>query len=347
MGPDYRVDTKNALITGGAGFIGSNFVRMILQEHGKWEVTVLDACTYAGNLSNLEDCFDDVMFEFIKGDICDSALVDCLMCEMDLVINFAASTDVDRSIMSSGEFVRTNVEGTEVLAEAAMKHGVKQFIQLSTNEVYGSLSDNGYFAEDAALRPTNPYSASKAAADMMLLAFYETYKLPVIILRSTDNYGPYQFPEKMIPLFITNLLESKPVPLYGDGNQIRDWLHVDDHCRAILNTITYGQAGQVYNIGAHNEMRNVDVARMIIEQLGKDESYLKFVEDRPGHDRHYAVDTTKANLKLKWAPKIDFQTGLKNTIDWYVSHQDWWGKVKAGEYISYYERQYESRAIAR
>lgn len=334
---------KEILITGAAGFIGSNFVHMLLDLPGQWDVTVLDNLTYAGNLANLTDCCDDALYEFVKGDICDQPLVDSLMEGIDVVVNFAAETHVDRSIMNSEDFIRTNINGVRVLADAAMKHKVRRFIHISTDEVYGSLGKTGYFTEDSPLKPNSPYSASKAAADLLLLAYHHTYRLPVIITRASNNYGPYQFPEKLIPLFVTNLLEGKKVPVYGDGMQVRDWLHVEDHCRAIMAAIENGHDGQVYNIGAKNEQHNLEITRMILEGLGKDESNIEHVTDRPGHDRRYAIDPAKAIKELGWQPQVDFKNGLCQTIDWYKTHQDWWQQIKNGDYLNYYQRQYGSR----
>jgi dTDP-glucose 4,6-dehydratase len=333
---------KEILVTGAAGFIGSNFVQMLLKQAGEWEVVILDALTYAGNIANLKDCCDDAMYEFVKGDICDQPLVDSLMEGIDVIVNFAAETHVDRSIMSSEDFIRTNIEGVRVLADAALKHKVRRIIHISTDEVYGSLGKMGYFTEDTPLKPNSPYSASKAAADLLLLAYHHTYGLPVVITRASNNYGPYQFPEKLIPLFITNLLEDKKVPVYGDGMQVRDWLHVEDHCKAIMAAIDRGREGQVYNIGARNEHYNLEVTRAVLEYLGKDESYIEHITDRPGHDRRYAIDPTKANTELCWQPQVNFKEGLRQTIEWYKQHQDWWRQIKSGEYMSYYQRQYGS-----
>ena len=334
---------KEILVTGAAGFIGSNFVHTLLKQPGQWEVVVLDALTYAGNIANLKDCCDDALYEFVKGDICDQPLVDSLMEGTDVVVNFAAETHVDRSILSAEDFIRTNIEGVRVLADAALKHKVRRFIQISTDEVYGSLGKTGYFTEDSPLKPNSPYSASKAAADLLLLAYHHTYGLPLVITRASNNYGAYQFPEKLIPLFVTNLLENKKVPVYGDGMQVRDWLHVEDHCRAILTAVEKGREGQVYNIGAKNELYNLDITRMILEYLGKDESYIEHVTDRLGHDRRYAIDPTKAMTELGWHPQVNFRDGLRQTIEWYKTHQDWWRQIKSGEYMSYYQRQYGSR----
>jgi len=338
---------KEILVTGAAGFIGSNFVHTLLKQPGQWEVVVLDALTYAGNIANLKDCCDDALYEFVKGDICDQPLVDSLMEGTDVVVNFAAETHVDRSILSAEDFIRTNIEGVRVLADAALKHKVRRFIQISTDEVYGSLGKTGYFTEDSPLKPNSPYSASKAAADLLLLAYHHTYGLPLVITRASNNYGAYQFPEKLIPLFVTNLLENKKVPVYGDGMQVRDWLHVEDHCRAILAAIEKGREGQVYNIGAKNELCNLDITKMILEYVGKDESYIEHVTDRLGHDRRYAIDPTKAMTELGWHPQVNFRDGLRQTIEWYKTHQDWWRQIKSCEYMSYYQQQYGSREVVK
>jgi dTDP-glucose 4,6-dehydratase len=334
---------REILITGAAGFIGANFVHTLLRQAGEWEVVVLDALTYAGNIANLQDCCADAQFEFVKGDICDQPLVDSLMEGVDVVVNFAAETHVDRSILNAADFIRTNIDGVRVLADAALKHKVRRFVQISTDEVYGSLGKTGFFTEDSPLKPNSPYSASKTAADLLLLSYHHTYGLPVVITRASNNYGPYQFPEKLIPLFITNLLEDKKVPVYGDGMQVRDWLHVEDHCRAVIAAIEKGRDGQVYNIGSRNEKYNLDITRMILAALGKDDSCIEHVTDRPGHDRRYAIDPTKANTELGWRAQVDFKEGLRQTIEWYKTHQDWWRAIKSGEYLAYYEKQYGTR----
>ena len=293
---------KKILVTGAAGFIGSNFVRQMLTEDDNAHIVALDSLTYAGNLANLESCQANERFTFVKGDICDDKLVDQLMVDIDSVINFAAESHVDRSIHSATDFIRTNVMGTQILAGAAMKHNVERFLQVSTDEVYGSLGKTGLFTETTPIQPNSPYSASKASADLLLLAYYHTYQFPVLITRCSNNYGPFQFPEKLIPLFVTNLLEGKKVPVYGDGMQIRDWLHVEDHCRAIRAVLAQGPLGQVYNIGGNNEQANLNITKIILKHLDKDESFIEHVTDRLGHDRRYAIDAAKINDELGWQP---------------------------------------------
>lgn len=328
------------LITGAAGFIGSNFVRQLLAEESDTQVVALDALTYAGNVANLESCRDSERFTFVKGDICDVELIDRLLADIDVVVNFAAESHVDRSIHSSADFIRANVVGTQVLADAARKHKIHRFLQVSTDEVYGSLGKTGLFTEKTPIQPNSPYSASKASADMLLLAYYHTYNFPVVITRCSNNYGPYQFPEKLIPLFVTNLLEGKKVPVYGDGMQIRDWLHVDDHCRAIQTAITKGEVGQVYNVGGDNEQANLNITQLILKHLNKDETCIEHVTDRLGHDRRYAIDASKIQDQLGWQPQVNFEQGLAETIDWYLDNKSWWSAIKTGEYLSYYEKQY-------
>lgn len=331
---------KKILVTGAAGFIGSNFVRQMLTEDDNAHIVALDSLTYAGNLANLESCQANERFTFVKGDICDDKLVDQLMVDIDSVINFAAESHVDRSIHSATDFIRTNVMGTQILADAAMKHNVERFLQVSTDEVYGSLGKTGLFTETTPIQPNSPYSASKASADLLLLAYYHTYQFPVLITRCSNNYGPFQFPEKLIPLFVTNLLEGKKVPVYGDGMQIRDWLHVEDHCRAIRAVLAQGPLGQVYNIGGNNEQANLNITKIILKHLDKDESFIEHVTDRLGHDRRYAIDAAKINDELGWQPQVDFESGLTETIDWFIHNQPWWSAIKTGEYMHYYEKQY-------
>ncbi len=335
---------KSILVTGAAGFIGCNFVRLLLADaKSDWQVRAYDALTYAGNLANLADFQRDKRFTFIKADICDPNAVDTAMERMDIVVNFAAESHVDRSILSAGDFIRTNIEGVRVLAEAAMKHKVKRFLQVSTDEVYGSLGKTGLFTETTPLAPNSPYSASKTSADLLLLAYHHTFGFPVVVTRCSNNYGPYQFPEKLIPLFVTNLLEGKKVPVYGDGMQIRDWIHVDDHCRAILTVIEKGLDGEVYNIGSENEQYNINITKLILKHLGKNESYIEHVTDRLGHDRRYAIDSTKTKQQLGWQAQVDFEEGLRQTIEWYISNKPWWSAIKTGEYLDYYEKQYGQR----
>ncbi|AZO93383.1 dTDP-glucose 4,6-dehydratase [Iocasia frigidifontis] len=316
------------LVTGGAGFIGSNFIHYIL-EHYDDEVLNLDKLTYAGNLNNLKGLEDNEHYKFVKGDIADKELVDGLMKQgVDVIINFAAESHVDRSIKEADVFIQTNISGAQVLLEAAVKYKINKFIQVSTDEVYGSLGAQGLFTEEDLLQPSSPYSASKAGADLLVDAYHKTYGLPVNITRCSNNYGPYQYPEKLIPLLITNALNNRELPLYGDGGNIRDWIHVGDHCRAVDVVLRSGKAGEIYNIGSNNEKRNIEIAEAIINILGKDRGLIKFVKDRPGHDRRYAIDYTKLRQDLGWRPKYDFSRGLKETIEWYCTNEDWWRVLK-------------------
>ena len=332
------------LITGGAGFIGSNFLRFLVRERPEIGVVNLDRLTYAGNLENLEglDKEAGAKYRFVRGDIADPKILEEAWAanSIDTVINFAAESHVDRSIESAEDFIRTNVTGTLVLLEAARKHGVKRFLQISTDEVYGSLGPAGKFVETTPLSPRSPYSASKAGADLLSLAFFETYQLPVLITRCSNNYGPYQFPEKLIPLMISNALEDKPLPVYGDGLQVRDWIHVEDHCRALLLVLEKGTPGEVYNIGGGNEWPNIEIVKLVLGALGKPDSLIKYVADRPGHDRRYAIDFTRIERELGWRPQVNFAQGIKDTIDWYVKNKSWWGRIKSGEYQKYYEKMY-------
>lgn len=313
------------VVTGGAGFIGSNFARYILTQHPEHQVVVLDALTYAGNLASLEDLQGNSNFRFVHGNICDAGLVNSLLAQADAVVHFAAESHVDRSISDPGVFVRTNVEGTVNLLDAAKKHNIKRFVHVSTDEVYGSLGPTGLFTEETPLAPNSPYSASKASSDLMARAYYETFGLPVMITRCSNNYGPYQFPEKLIPFFITNLLADKQVPVYGDGLNVRDWLHVEDHCQAIALVLFKGEPGEVYNIGGNNERTNIEITKLLINALGKSEAEsIKYVQDRPGHDKRYAIDATKIRRELGWSPKYNFDTGIAQTIEWYLANEGWW-----------------------
>lgn len=312
------------IVTGGAGFIGSNFARHILETHPTHQVTVLDVLTYAGNLESLKDLQGNPRFRFVQGDICDAGLVNNLAKQHDAIVHFAAESHVDRSISDPGVFVRTNVEGTVVLLEAARKHGIKRYVQVSTDEVYGSLGPTGLFTEDTPLAPNSPYSASKASADMMVRSYFETFHMPVMITRCSNNYGPFHFPEKLIPLFITNLLHDEQVPVYGDGLNVRDWLHVADHCQAIDLVLHGGVPGEVYNVGGNNERTNIEITKLVLEKLGKPESLIKYVQDRPGHDKRYAIDASKIRRELGWSPKYNFDTGIDQTIEWYLANRDWW-----------------------
>ena len=331
------------LIAGGCGFIGSNFVRHLLQERSDVHVTVLDLLTYAGNLANLDDVIDSPRLTFIKGDIVDRATVSDLFDDADGVINFAAESHVDRSILDASPFVRTNVTGTQVLLDEAVQKGIERFLQISTDEVYGSLGETGTFMETTPLAPNSPYSASKAAADLLVRAYTHTHDLPALILRSSNAYGPYQFPEKLIPLMIANAMEGKPLPVYGDGMHVRDWVHVLDLCEAILTVFEEGESGEIYNVGGDNEIPNLKVVKEIIRLTDASEELIRFVPDRPGHDRRYAMDFSKLNRELGWSPARDFETGLAQTVDWYREHTDWVAAVRSGEYQEYYDRQYGLR----
>ena len=331
------------LITGGAGFIGSNFVKYMLEKYPDYEIINLDVLTYCGNLENLEDIEDNPNYTFVKGDIQDAELVDSIVKDVDYIVHFAAESHVDRSIEDPQIFIKTNIIGTQVLLDAAKKHGIKKYLQVSTDEVYGSLGKEGYFTEETPLQANSPYSASKAGADLMVRAYGETFGLPINITRCSNNYGPYQFPEKLIPLMISNALEDKELPVYGDGKNIRDWLHVYDHCTAIDLVLHKGKLGEVYNIGGHNEKENIEIVKLILKELGKSESLIKFVKDRLGHDRRYAIDSTKITEELGWKPKYTFETGIIETINWYLDNQDWMEKVKSGEYQEYYEKMYSKK----
>ena len=329
------------LITGGCGFIGSHFVRLALARRPKAHVINLDALTYAGNPENLADVEKNPRYRFVKGSICDAGQLDVLVGEgVDAIVNFAAESHVDRSLYGPVEFVRTNLEGTATLLEAARRHRVGRFLQVSTDEVYGSLPEEGKFRESTPLHPNNPYSSTKAAADLMVQAYAHTFGVPAVITRSSNNYGPNQYPEKFIPLFVSNALEDKPCPLYGDGMHVRDWLHVEDNCRGILAALEKGRAGGVYNLGGGNERPNLRVARAILKELGKPDSLVTFVQDRPGHDRRYAIDCAKARRELGWTPRVKFEKGLRDTVRWYRENPDWVSRVKTGAYRDYYARQY-------
>ncbi|MCS7280535.1 MAG: dTDP-glucose 4,6-dehydratase [Desulfobacterota bacterium] len=331
------------LVTGGCGFIGSNFIRYMLERY-PYEIVNLDKLTYAGNLENLKDLEKDRRLRFVKGDIADLRLVeDVFDLGIDVLINFAAESHVDRSIIDPSDFIKTNVFGTYTLLEVAKRRGISKFIQISTDEVYGSLGPEGKFTEETPLCPTSPYSASKASADLLCLAYYKTYGLPVIITRCSNNYGPYQFPEKLIPLVITNALEDKELPIYGDGRNVRDWIHVIDHARAIDLVLHRGRPGQIYNIGADNERTNIEIVRMLLDILGKPYSLIKFVKDRPGHDRRYAIDAAKIKRELGFKTEIEFEKGLPETVNWYIENRSWWERIKSGDYMRYYEIVYGGR----
>ena len=336
---------KRVLVTGGAGFIGSNFIHHILSKRDDYFIVNLDKLTYAGNLENLKSVENNPNYVFVKGDIFNRELVNFLFSEYEIeyVINFAAESHVDRSILGSEIFYRTNVVGTDVLLEAAKNYGVKKFLQVSTDEVYGSLGETGLFTEDTPLSPNSPYSSSKAGADLAALAFHHTYGLPVTITRCSNNYGPYQFPEKLIPLMIINALHNKKLPVYGDGKNVRDWIYVIDHNRAVEMVLENGKPGEVYNVGASNEMQNIEIVKLILEILGKPESLIEFVADRPGHDRRYAIDSSKIQNELGWKPEFSFEQAIRKTVEWYLENREWWERIISGEYQNYYKTLYENR----
>lgn len=329
------------LVTGGAGFIGACFVRQTIAETND-DVVVLDALTYAGNIENLAGLETSGRFRFIRGSICDPEIVEEAVAGCDAILNFAAETHVDRSIADPGIFVETNVQGPRVLMSAAQTRKLR-YLQVSTDEVYGSLGPEGYFYETTPLDPSSPYAASKAAADLLVGAYITTFGLDAVITRCGNNYGPYQFPEKLIPLFITNALEDKELPLYGDGLNVRDWIHVEDHCRAIRTVLEKGASGRAYNVSAGGELNNRQICERILEVLGKSWDLVRFVEDRPGHDRRYALDATLLRTELGWEPQVRFDAGIRSTIDFYCSHRDWWARIKSGEYMDYYDRMYAHR----
>ncbi|KAA0132016.1 dTDP-glucose 4,6-dehydratase [Gimesia chilikensis] len=336
---------KRILVTGGCGFIGSNFIRLQLSEYPEIEVTNLDKLTYAGNLENLKEFESHSGYQFVKGDITDPEVVNSLLdsVDFDAVINFAAESHVDRSILDSGPFIQTNIVGTQVLLDAARKHEVNRYVQVSTDEVYGSLGPEGLFTEQTPIAPNSPYSASKAAADLLVRSYVNTFGFPAVITRCSNNYGPYQFPEKLIPLFISNAQEGKSLPIYGEGTNVRDWIHVMDHCRGIDAALRKGEPGQVYNFGGHAEMQNIEITKLLLKLLDKPESLIEYVTDRPGHDLRYAIDCSKAESELGWKVETDFQAGLKETIDWYLENPEWVNRIRTGKYREYYEQQYGTR----
>jgi dTDP-glucose 4,6-dehydratase len=336
---------ENILITGGAGFIGANFVRMILDEQPGTRVVNLDKLTYAGNLENLAGYMDNPDHIFVKGDIGDADLVSKLIDEhkIDAIINFAAESHVDRSLVEPGVFIQTNVQGTLTLLKLALEKDVERFLQVSTDEVYGSLGDEGLFTETTPLSPNSPYSASKASADMLVAAFGHSFGLQYNITRCSNNYGPYQFPEKMLPLMIHNALNDKELPVYGDGLYVRDWLYVYDHCTAIWKVLTEAPPQTIYNVGGNNEKTNLAVIGMILERLDKPESLIRYVKDRPGHDRRYAIDSSKIMSELNWSPTVTFEEGIVQTIDWYLTNTDWLDHVVSGQYQKYYKSMYKGR----
>jgi len=335
------------LVTGGCGFIGSNFVRYILKAYPNYSILNVDKLTYAGNLENLADLTSSPRYRFIRTDIAEAPQMEAIIREgVDAIINFAAESHVDRSIEDPSAFMRTNVFGTFVLLEAVRKVFPKQkirIVHISTDEVYGSLGESGAFTEETPLAPNSPYSASKTAADMFVRAYYHTYGLPASITRCSNNYGPYQFPEKLIPLLVSNAIEDKELPIYGDGMNVRDWIYVEDHCRALDTVLHHGKDGEVYNIGGRSEKPNLEVVKTVLDQLVKPHSLIRFVKDRPGHDRRYAMDFSKIERELGWKPTFSFEEGVRLTVEWYRTHQDWWRKIKTGEYLKYYERMYGNR----
>jgi dTDP-glucose 4,6-dehydratase len=337
--------TGTILVTGGMGFIGSNFVRHVLTTHPAARVVNLDKLTYAGNLQNLAEVEVNSRYVFIRGDVCDEKVMgDALEAHgVNAIVHFAAETHVDRSILQADDFIRTNVSGTRVLLDAARRAGVRRFLHISTDEVYGSLGSSGAFTEESPLLPNSPYAASKAGADVLARAYHVTYGLPVIITRTCNNYGPYQFPEKFIPLMIVNGLRGEALPIYGDGLYVREWLHVEDHCRALARILAAGRPGEVYNIGSGEERVNLEVARQVLALTGQSEALLCHVKDRPGHDRRYALEWGKIRRELGWAPTIAFDRGLRQAVEWYRTHPSWWQEILSGEYRAYYQRQYGER----
>jgi dTDP-glucose 4,6-dehydratase len=332
---------QHLVVTGGCGFIGSNFVRYLLESEPVVSVTNLDQLTYAGNLANLADVADHPRYRFVKADITDREAVRQAMAPgVAGLLNFAAESHVDRSIHDSGPFVRTNVMGTQTLLDAAREAKVSRYLQVSTDEVYGSLGDTGAFTEETPLAPNSPYSASKAAADLLVRSYVHTFGLPAVITRCSNNYGPYQFPEKLLPLFITNLLRDEPVPVYGDGLNVRDWIHVRDHCAAIWRVFQNGRVGEVYNIGGHCEKTNLELTHTLLDVMGKARTLVRYVKDRPGHDRRYAIDCSKMERELGWRPQVGFEQGLRDTVRWYQDNADWVRRIRSGEYLTYYQKQY-------
>ncbi|MFP4579832.1 MAG: dTDP-glucose 4,6-dehydratase [Candidatus Sumerlaeia bacterium] len=332
------------LVTGGCGFIGSNFVRMMLESYPDYEIVNLDCLTYAGNLKSLQDLEGNPRHEFVRGHIEDAEVVEKIVADgVDAIVNFAAESHVDRSILDASAFLKTNILGTQNLLEAARRHNVERYLQVSTDEVYGELGDTGYFTEETPLAPRSPYSASKASADMFVQAAYATFGQPVLITRCCNNYGPFHFPEKLIPLMIINALHDKPLPVYGDGRNVRDWIYVLDHCRGVDMVLHHGKPGEVYNIGARSEEENINVVKKILEILGKPESLITYVKDRPGHDRRYAIDPSKVETEIGWKPKYTFEQALQDTVQWYLDNRVWWEEIINGGYQDYYEKQYGER----
>ena len=336
---------KTLCVTGGCGFIGSNFIRLMLKEHPNLSILNIDKLTYAGNPENLADIADDPRYRFARGDIADREFIEQTLTAtpVDALVNFAAESHVDRSILDSGPFVQTNVIGTQILLDACRKLNVGRYVQVSTDEVYGSLGAEGFFTEETPMAPNSPYSASKAGGDLLVRAYHHTFHFPAITTRCSNNYGPYQFPEKIIPLFIANLQAGQQVPVYGQGLNVRDWIHVEDHCRGIEAALLKGRPGEVYNFGGKCELTNIELTKTLLKLLNKPESLIKYVTDRPGHDLRYAIDCSKAERELGWTPRVTFAEGLKATIDWYLTHADWVARIRSGEYAKYYEQQYGKR----
>ncbi len=336
---------KTLLVTGGCGFIGSNFVRQQIQTYPDIAIVNVDKLTYAGNLENLADIENDPRYRFEKGDICDRDFIDRVLTSssIDAVINFAAESHVDRSILDSGPFIQTNIVGTQVLLDASRKANIGRYLQVSTDEVYGALGEDGYFTEDTPLAPNSPYSASKTAADLLVRSYFHTYGFPAVTTRCSNNYGPYQFPEKLIPLFISNALKDEALPVYGEGNNVRDWIHVLDHCRGIDAALRNGEPGEVYNFGGNSELQNLELTFKLLDAIGKPRTLIRHVADRAGHDFRYAIDTTRVEHELGWKPQMDFETGLRSTIDWYLANKDWAERIQSGQYRDYYETQYGKR----
>ena len=340
---------KNILVTGGAGFIGSNFIKHVLRKYDL-NVVNFDKLTYAGNLENLTDIESDERYKFVKGDICNKNEVEKTVNEynIDTIVNFAAESHVDRSILGAKEFINTNVMGTHVLLEVLKEKELQKYLQVSTDEVYGSLPEDKkelLFTEATPITTNSPYSASKASADLLCNAFYHTFKLPILITRCSNNYGPYQFPEKLIPLMIAKTLNGEKLPVYGDGKNVRDWLYVEDHCSAIMKVLNNGKYGEVYNVGGNNEWYNIDIVKLILKKLGKGDDMIQYVKDRPGHDRRYAIDSSKIMNELGWSPEYDFETGIESTVKWYLDNETWWRKVMSGEYQKYFESNYAGKLI--
>ncbi|MDP1676905.1 MAG: dTDP-glucose 4,6-dehydratase [Bacteroidota bacterium] len=336
---------KNILVTGGAGFIGSNFVHFMLNKHSNYSIVNFDNLTYAGNLENLSAIEKNRNYTFVKGDIGNKEQVTKVFRDysIDTVVHFAAESHVDRSISGPAVFVHTNVVGTQVLLDVSREIGIERFLHVSTDEVYGSLGATGYFTEETPLHPNSPYSASKASSDMLVLAYQHTFGFPGVVTRCSNNYGPYQFPEKLIPLLIANALNDKAIPVYGDGSNVRDWLYVVDHCSALDVVLHNGKVGDVYNIGGHNEWKNIDIVKLVLKEIGKPQSLITYVKDRPGHDKRYAIDAAKIKNELGWVPAYQFENGIKKTVQWYLQNKQWWERIISGEYKKYYESQYSER----